>query len=138
LLWSALDGGRGIERTRARAAIHTTCGVGVGIGRLRAKVYRGMSLFKRRASGRASHEVTLIPSGLVARLEPFGRFEFDPQGSGVDATGHPNAEYALLQTAKQEPDRFLAALASATVPIGGLDRLRRDAAFVALRPTEAR
>jgi|HubBroStandDraft_4_1064222.scaffolds.fasta_scaffold100218_1 hypothetical protein len=78
-----------------------------------------MSLFKRRTSGREDQEETLIPSGLVARLEPFGRFEFDPQGSGVDAIGHPNDEYLLLQTAKQDPDRFLAALASATVPIGG-------------------
>jgi hypothetical protein len=78
-----------------------------------------MSLFKRRAPERREHEAALLPSSLVARLEPFGRFEFDPQGSKVDATGHPNAEYPLLQTAKQDPDRFLAALASATIPIGG-------------------
>lgn len=78
-----------------------------------------MSLFSRSASEDASEMVSPLPDGLTARLEAFGRFEFDPEGSGVDAIGHPNAEYPLLQIAKQDPDRFLAALASATVPIGG-------------------
>jgi hypothetical protein len=60
-----------------------------------------------------------LPPDLLARLDAFGRFESDPQGSGVDASGHPNADYALLQVAKEDPDCFLAALASATDPIGG-------------------
>jgi hypothetical protein len=60
-----------------------------------------------------------LPNGLLARLEPFGRFEYDPQGSGVDPIGQPNAEYPLLAMTKQDPDGFLAALASATIPIGG-------------------
>lgn len=33
--------------------------------------------------------------------------------------GHPNTEYPLMQMAKQDPNGFLAALAAATVPIGG-------------------
>jgi hypothetical protein len=61
----------------------------------------------------------VLPPDLISRLEPFGRFEFDPQGSGIDAVGHPNAEYPLMQLAKQDPDGFMAALAAATVPIGG-------------------
>jgi hypothetical protein len=60
-----------------------------------------------------------LPPDLLARLDAFGRFEFDPQGSGVDAIGHPNADYTLLQVAKEDPDGFLAALASATDPVGG-------------------
>jgi hypothetical protein len=78
-----------------------------------------MSLFRRTATEDADKGAARLPRGLVARLEPFGRFEYDPQGSGVDAIGHPNAEYPLLQMAQQDPDGFLAALASATIPIGG-------------------
>jgi hypothetical protein len=66
-----------------------------------------------------SPEVRALPADLVERLEPFGRFEYDPQGSGVDAVGHPNADYELLQVAKRDPGGFLAALAAATIPIGG-------------------
>jgi hypothetical protein len=33
--------------------------------------------------------------------------------------GLPNAEYPLTQMAKQDSDGFMAALAAATVPIGG-------------------
>jgi hypothetical protein len=78
-----------------------------------------LSLFKRGASENSGEGVTRLPDGLAARLEAFGRFEYDPQGSDVDAIGHPNAEYPLLQMAKQNPDEFLAALSSATIPIGG-------------------
>jgi hypothetical protein len=78
-----------------------------------------MSLFSRGRSDRADEGGVQLPNDLVARLEPYGRFEYDPQGSGVDAIGHPNAEYPLLQMAKQDPDGFLAALASETVPVGG-------------------
>ncbi len=59
-----------------------------------------------------------LPDDLVERLEPFGRFEYKPQGSGVDAVGHPNAEYPLLQLAKRDPDGFLTALAASTIPVG--------------------
>jgi hypothetical protein len=76
-----------------------------------------MGLFSRGTSEKDA--AGLLPANLVARLEPFGRFEFDPQGSGVDAIGLPNAEYSLMQTAKQDPHRFIAALASATLPKGG-------------------
>jgi hypothetical protein len=56
---------------------------------------------------------------LPARLEPFGRFEFDPQGSGIDPVGMPNAEFELIQTAKQDPEAFIRGLAAATIPTGG-------------------
>jgi hypothetical protein len=79
-----------------------------------------MGLFSKRDSDAPSANARVtLPPNLVARLEPFGRFEFDPQGSGVDAVGLPNAEFPLLQMAKQNPDGFVAALAATTVPVGG-------------------
>jgi hypothetical protein len=78
-----------------------------------------MGLFSRKASVSPGGSGVVLPSDLVSRLEPLGRFEFDPQGSGVDAIGHPNAEYPLMQMAKQDPDGFMAALAAETVPVGG-------------------
>lgn len=78
-----------------------------------------MGLFDKLGVTHTDDVGTRLPSDLVARLEPFGRFEFDPQSSGVDALGHPNAEYPLLQMAKQDPEGFLAALAEQTIPIGG-------------------
>ncbi len=78
-----------------------------------------MGLFGKKASAAAGSSGVTLPPDLVSRLEPFGRFEFDPQGSGVDPIGFPSAEYPLQQMAKQDPDRFMAALAEATVPIGG-------------------
>ncbi len=78
-----------------------------------------MGLFGKKESAGPGSPSVVLPPDLVSRLEPLGRFEFDPQGSGVDAIGHPNAEYPLMQMAKQDPDGFMAALAAATVPIGG-------------------
>lgn len=78
-----------------------------------------MALFGRSQGPRELDPNTRLPADLVSRLDAFGRFEYDPQGSGIDAVGHPNAEYPLLQAAKQDPDGFLAALASATMSIGG-------------------
>lgn len=77
-----------------------------------------MGLFGKKASVATGSSGVVLPPDLVSRLEPFGRFEFDPQGSGVDPIGLPSAEYPLLQMAKQDPDGFMAALAAATVPIG--------------------
>jgi hypothetical protein len=78
-----------------------------------------MGLFGKKASAATGSSSVTLPPDLVSRLEPFGRFEFDPQGSGVDPIGFPNAEYPLMEMAKQDPDGFMAALAAATVPIGG-------------------
>jgi hypothetical protein len=78
-----------------------------------------MGLFGKKASAAAEGSSVALPPDLVSRLEPFGRFEFDPQGSGVDPIGLPSAEYPLMQMAKQDPDGFMDALAAATVPIGG-------------------
>ena len=78
-----------------------------------------MGLFGKKASQTTGGSSVELPPDLVSRLEPFGRFEFDPEGSGVDPIGLPNAEYPLMQMAKQDPDGFMAALAAATVPIGG-------------------
>lgn len=78
-----------------------------------------MGLFGKKATGVSGGSGVALPPDLVSRLEPFGRFEFDPQGSGIDPIGLPSAEYPLLQMAKQDPDGFMAALAAVTVPIGG-------------------
>ena len=78
-----------------------------------------MGLFGKKASGAAGSSSVALPPDLVSRLEPFGRFEFDPQESGVDPVGLPSAEYPLMQMAKQDPDGFMAALAAVTIPIGG-------------------
>jgi hypothetical protein len=76
-------------------------------------------MFGRSQDPREPESAAGLPADLVPRLEAFGRFEYDPQRSGIDAVGHPNSEYPLLQAAKQDSDGFLAALASATTPIGG-------------------
>jgi hypothetical protein len=78
-----------------------------------------MSLFKRRAPEFAEEVEARLPADLLERLEAFGRFEYDPQESGVEATGHPNADYSLLTTAKQDPDGFIAALTRSALPVGG-------------------
>jgi hypothetical protein len=78
-----------------------------------------MGLFGKKASVATGSLGVALPPDLVSRLEQFGRFEFDPQGSGVDPIGLPSAEYPLMQMAKQDPGGFMAALAAATVPIGG-------------------
>jgi len=78
-----------------------------------------MGLFKKHSLAFVEDESAGLPSDLIARLEPFGRFEFDPQGSGVDASGQPNAEYPLLQAAKHDREGFISALAARTIPAGG-------------------
>jgi hypothetical protein len=78
-----------------------------------------VGLFSGRRPSQSDQAGARLPSDLIARLEPFGRFEYDPSGSGVDAVGLPNAEYELMQTAKADPDAFLQGLASEAIPIGG-------------------
>jgi hypothetical protein len=78
-----------------------------------------MGLFQRR-TGQAVEQADTLQPDLLARLEAFGRFEYDPQGSGVEATAdHPNAEYSLFTTAKQDPDGFIAMLTRIALPVGG-------------------
>jgi hypothetical protein len=78
-----------------------------------------MGLFKRQPPRVVEQADAWLPADLLGRLEKFGRFEYDPQGSGVEATGHPNADYSLLTAAKQNPDEFIAALTAAASPVGG-------------------
>jgi hypothetical protein len=78
-----------------------------------------MSLFKRRTPDVVQEVGDRLPPDLLARLEAFGQFEYDPQGSGVEAIGHPNADYSLLITAREDPDGFIAALSASALPVGG-------------------
>jgi hypothetical protein len=56
---------------------------------------------------------------VIPGLEPFGRFEFDPQGSDVDVSKLITNDYALLKLKQQDPDRFIAEIAAAAIPAGG-------------------
>ncbi len=61
-------------------------------------------MWRRRAASR-------FPPDMLHRLDLLGRFEFDPQGSGVDArTIHPTCIAPFYEDALADPDGFLADL----------------------------
>ncbi|MEV8544185.1 hypothetical protein [Streptomyces sp. NPDC051572] len=73
-----------------------------------------MSLFPR--TPRAAR----LPGDVVSRMERFGRFEFDPVGTDIDASdvwGELQAPY--LPFAQSDPQDFARALADAVLPAGG-------------------
>jgi hypothetical protein len=75
-----------------------------------------MPLFGKRIQNRS-----LLPSDIVQRMEYYGRFEFSPQQSEPDAP-HRIAELIYQQLypiASADPDRFIAELADAVLPVGG-------------------
>jgi hypothetical protein len=41
-----------------------------------------MGWFGKKASATTGSSDVALPPDLVSRLEPFGRFEFDPKGAG--------------------------------------------------------
>jgi len=75
-----------------------------------------MPLFGKRTQNRS-----LLPSDIVQRMEYYGRFEFSPQESDPDAPRRINELiYQLLYpVASADPDRFIAELADAVLPVGG-------------------
>ncbi|MCM2422180.1 hypothetical protein [Streptomyces sp. RKAG293] len=73
-----------------------------------------MSFFRRPSSS------TDFPPDVASRMEQFGRFEFDPTGSGIDASYVWNELQApFLAFAQSDPDRFAEELAEAVLPAGG-------------------
>ncbi|WP_327342415.1 hypothetical protein [Streptomyces europaeiscabiei] len=73
-----------------------------------------MALFPRRP--RAPE----LPGDVVSRMERFGRFEFDPVGTDIDASdvwGELQAPF--LPFAQSDPEGFARALADAVLPAGG-------------------
>jgi hypothetical protein len=77
-----------------------------------------VGFFSRRSQGAGRPGSSYLPANVIPGLEPFGRFEFDPQGSGVDTSTLITHDYALLQLKKQDPDRFIAEIAAAAIPAG--------------------
>jgi hypothetical protein len=78
-------------------------------------------LFGRRLAQRRSVPTgDLLPRDIVARMGTFGRFEFDPQGSGIDSrTVWEDIIAPLALNAKDHPAEFLRQLAAAVLPVGG-------------------
>jgi len=73
-----------------------------------------MGIFRRRQKQPA------LPNDIIPMMERFGRFEFDPQGSGEDA-GDIWGQWAerVIPFAEADPNGFLIALAEAVLPVGG-------------------
>lgn len=61
-----------------------------------------------------------LPSDIVSRMQRFGRYELDPAESGENGMEQGALMAKLLPFASAEPERFLADLAAAVVPAGGL------------------
>ena len=74
-----------------------------------------MALFRGR-----SHEASRLPTNIVEIMESFGRFEFDPAGSGLDSNYvWTSIVGPLLPTATADSASFLRELADAVTPVGG-------------------
>ncbi|WP_333762374.1 hypothetical protein [Streptomyces sp. IBSBF 2390] len=61
-----------------------------------------------------------LPGDVVSRMERFGRFEFDPVGTDIDASdvwGELQAPF--LPFAQSDPDGFARSLSDAVLPAGG-------------------
>ncbi|MFJ3757640.1 hypothetical protein [Streptomyces sp. NPDC090080] len=73
-----------------------------------------MALFPR------TPRATPLPDDVVSRMERFGRFEFDPVGTDIDASdvwGELQAPF--LPLAQSDPQGFARVLADAVLPVGG-------------------
>ncbi len=77
-----------------------------------------MSFFQGSQQPRGS-----LPNNIVASMEMFGRFEFDPQGTGVGRgidigqIGMIEPQFCLL--AQNDPAAFVTALSETVLPVGG-------------------
>jgi hypothetical protein len=61
-----------------------------------------------------------LPRDVVSRMERFGRFEFDPAGSGIDAGEvWTELQAPLMEFARTDPERFTTELVRAVLPAGG-------------------
>lgn len=60
-----------------------------------------------------------LPGDIVSKMERFGRFEFDPQGSSGEMGDFGDLMIELYSFASAEPEGFLVALAEAVLPFSG-------------------
>jgi hypothetical protein len=62
-----------------------------------------------------------LPPDFARTLELYGRWQFDPAGSGIQPSqiGGGNIEYKLYMLAQPDPDAFVRAVAGAASSAGG-------------------
>lgn len=79
-----------------------------------------MGLFSRGSRERPSGGPRL-PAGFAQTLSQYGRFQFDPQGSGIEPSrlGGGNFEYELYQLAQPDPAAFTSAVSDVATAAGG-------------------
>lgn len=80
-----------------------------------------MGFFSRSRSGGGGGSKVRLPAGFAQTLEQYGRWEFDPQGSGLQPpriNGEP-IEVALYMLAQPDHDAFISAVAAVALPAGG-------------------
>lgn len=73
-----------------------------------------MGLFSRRGAQPAGVQ---LPRDFARRVEQYGRWTFDPRGSGLSDPGLD--EYELYTIAQANPDGFISAVADVALPAGG-------------------
>jgi len=77
-----------------------------------------MGFFRRRYDQSARRDK--LPADIVSLMVRFGQYEFDPSRSGDDAGRIWMETQSPLQPFTQaDPAGFMAALAEATLPVGG-------------------
>jgi len=76
--------------------------------------------FFDRERGRSGSAQVLLPGDFARTLEAYGRWQFDPPGSGIDPTriGNGNIEYELFMLAQTDGDAFVDAVAAIAIPAG--------------------
>ena len=69
---------------------------------------------RAKSGGTKSRSTVRLPPGFARTLELYGRWQFDPQGSGVDPSriGDGNFEYELFMLAKPDGDAFIEEVAA--------------------------
>jgi hypothetical protein len=60
-----------------------------------------------------------LPGNIISLMERFGRYEFNPQTSGIAPADMGQLMAELYPFASADPDGFLATLAGAVLPVGG-------------------
>ncbi|HTU79666.1 MAG TPA: hypothetical protein VMF09_12985 [Solirubrobacteraceae bacterium] len=77
-----------------------------------------MGLFGKRQQNTGA---VRLPADFARTLEQYGRWTFDPPGSGIDPSqiGGGNIEYELFMLAQDDSDAFVRAVAAVALPAGG-------------------
>lgn len=77
--------------------------------------------FLNRARQRPGGATVRLPPAFARPLELYGRWQFDPTGSGVDPSqlGGGNIEYELYMLAQPDSAAFITSGAAIAIPAGG-------------------